>query len=521
VLLQNFVMKKIIQLLAAALLLLPVTLMAQSATDFSAVDINGNNHNLFSTLDKGKIVILAFFSTDSKTSFSYHNGDYLANLYASHGPTGDNQLEIFYIEGDPNTSDNCIAGASNCVSPNNTLQDWRAGISFPIISSPQIAQLFNVTSFPSIFYICPGRRITKVPPLTTTSLWARASECPLPAGDNNAGIYYFDAGLPYSEICGTTIIKPKFTVVNIGKNPINGLNVVIRLNDLLLGNIPISGTLQQLDEREIIANDIILQDTGTLRVSLEPLPNETFLQDNIRSKKFTKAIKFTDRQIKVRIRTDNYGAETYWEIKDLSNNQIVAFYGNTCVGPSGGGVVPSIDCMSSTNYNSNSQSTISVDLPGNGCYSFNIVDAVGDGMIQCSNNNPCGFYVYLANSTAPYQLAPIRGSDFKEGIQYQFEIDAPVATNEPTTIETSTLRISPNPFDEHTIIQFEASTQQNIHFAVYSSTGQLMYEEDPQIIDSGFKTWQIDTNTWPSGVYFAVVRSHDNTSMQMFVKQKN
>jgi Secretion system C-terminal sorting domain len=514
-------MKKLILFLACSMLLFLAQSRAQTAQNFSAVDIKGNTQNLYSKLNSGKIVILVFFSTDNKNSFSYHNGGFLPNLYASHGPSGDNQLEIFYIEGDPNTSDNCIFGASNCSSSNNTTQDWTVGIDFPIISSPQLAQSYNVTSFPSVFYICPGKKYEKVPPLTATSLWARASQCPLPAGDNNVGIYYFDPGLPYNEICGTTVIKPKFTIVNTGQNPINGLNVYVRLNDLVLDTIPITGTLYHLDERVIIANDIVLQDTGTLTLSLTPLLNEVFLQDNSRSKSFTKAIKFTDRQIKVRIRTDSYGSETYWELKDLSNQQIVAYNGNTCVGPSGGGIY-NPDCTSSTTYGNDQQNTVSITLPHNGCYSFNIVDAVGDGMLQCSSNNPCGYYVYDSN-TFNYQNAPIRGDDFMEGRQYQFEIDAPVDTHTPATEETivSTLKITPNPFSDLITVQFEASTQQNIRFTVYSSTGQLMYSEGSQSIETGLKTWSMNTTNWPSGVYFAVVQSQDNATTQTFVKQKN
>jgi hypothetical protein len=517
----TIVMKKLILILASLMLLIVVHSKAQSAQDFSAVDINGNSQNLFAELNDGKVVILVFFSTDSKTSFAYHNGDFLNNLYASHGPTGDNQLEIFYIEGDPNTNINCIFGDNNCSSPNNTKQDWTAGINFPIISSSQLAQEFDVTSFPTVFYICPGKRIEKVPALTATSLWARASQCPLPAGDNNAGIYYFDPGLPYNEICGTTVIKPKFTVVNTGKNPISDANVSVRLNDLFLVNIPVPGTLSPLDEREIIADNIILQDTGTLTLSLDPLPNELFLQDNVRSKSFTKAVKFTDRQIKVRIRTDNYGNETYWEIKDLSNQQIVAYNGNTCVGPLGGGTVYPPDCISTTTLGNDLQNIVSITLPHNGCYSFHIVDAVGDGMLSCSSNNPCGYYVYQANNTPNYQEAPIQSDNFKEGIQYQFEVNAPVGTDAPVIVETNTLKVYPNPFDDQTTVQFEALTQQNVRFMVYSSTGQLMYQEDTQTIESGIKTWQINTNTWPSGAYFAVVLSLDNSNMQMFVKQKN
>ncbi len=488
---------------------------AQTASDFTVTDIDGGTHNLYTKLDQGKIVILAFFSTDSRYSFAYHNSEDLLNLYDAHGPDGDNQLEIYYIEGDPNTNDNCITGQSNCLSPNNTFQDWTYGIDFPIVSSPALAQQFGVTEYPSIFVICPGKRLRSLPTLRANALWEAASECPVPYGSNNVGVYYFDAGLKYDEICINSTLQPQFQIVNLGANPISNLNLVVKFNDLYEKSYPVSGTLMKLEERTIPVDDIIISDTGTLSVSIQSNFTDANPTDNIRSQQFTKSAKFIGNELKLRFRTDAYGAETYWEIREISTGQVMRYGGNSCVGADGGGELVDPDCPSSTNvFPNHSIATANIVLPAAGCYELRVIDAGGDGFDEnCIN---CGYFLYeLPNS---YLNAPVQGRLFRSADYCQFEVLNIVPTNDNSIDNDPILRVQPNPVGEKATFQYQAHADQSVQFTVLNASGHIVYQSSVLTAQTGPNTWHVDTASLPSGIYVAVFSTNEGVLHQKIVK---
>ncbi len=488
---------------------------AQIASDFTVSDIDGNSHNLYSKLNQGKIVILAFFSTDSRYSFAYHNSEDLLNLYEAHGPNGDNQLEIYYIEGDPNTDDNCIKGESNCQSPNNTFQDWAFGIDFPIISSPSIAQQYGVTEYPSIFVVCPGKSIRSLPTLRANALWAAAAECPVPMGSNNVGIYYFDSGVSNDEICINTTLQPHFQIVNLGTNPVSNLNLVVKFNDLYEKSYPITGTLMKLEERTIPVDDIIITDTGTLSIKVEGNFIDADPTNNIRSQHFAKSAKFIGNELKLRFRTDAFGSEIYWEIREISTGTVMRFGGNTCVGPDGGGKLVDPECPGATTAFPNLTGvTTNISLPATGCYELRVVDAGGDGFDEdCPN---CGYFLYeLPNS---YLNAPVQGHLFSSVDFSQFEVLNVVPTNENTINNDPILRVYPNPAGEKATFQYQAHADQSVQFTVNSASGSTIYQSPVLTAQTGQNTWHVDTASLPSGIYVAVFSTNEGVLHQKFVK---
>lgn len=517
VILSSFVMKNLLWL--PFLLLIQYQVKAQFVSDFNATDINGNNHNLFATLETGKIVILVFFSTNSPTSMAYHNSDNLNNLYNSHGPSGDNQLEIYYIEGDPNTSDQCLTGSPGCNSTSSTVQNWTTGIEFPIISSPALAQLFQVNGSLGVFVICPNKRIREIPMMNSITLWKKALECPVISGENNVGIYYFDPGIPNDRICTPSTLKPRFSVVNTGSNQVTGITAEVRFNNQIVAAIPIVGTLMPLDERFIeVPDEIILMNEGKITVTVNKLPNEFDTTDNRRERMLYLGHEFVGNEIKVRIRTDQFGNETYWEIKDALDGTVIASGGNECVGPNGGGVY--LDPACEGGYGEFEQRLITVILPHVGCYKFNIVDAFGDGMLSCTQFNPCGYYLYELPTL--YQNAPYQGSDFGSNIQYDFNVlnmTVPVPINVREQIFDTGITVFPNPTDQQATIRWDVPETQNAKLLVYNSTGELVYETPNQLVTSQQHYWTLNTASFPDGVYVAMIQGELGLYRQLFVKQ--
>ena len=60
------------------------------APDFTATDINGQSWHLYDILASGKIVVLEISATWCPPCWAYHNSGAMQELYAAHGPAGDN-----------------------------------------------------------------------------------------------------------------------------------------------------------------------------------------------------------------------------------------------------------------------------------------------------------------------------------------------------------------------------------------------------------------------------------------------
>ena len=105
-------------------------LMVPLAPDWTATDIDGIEHNLYSYLDSGYAVILDFSATWCGPCWTYHTSGVLEELYESHGPNGTNEVRVFFIESDDSTTDEDLHGTGQ-----NTWGDWTEGVNYPIIDN--------------------------------------------------------------------------------------------------------------------------------------------------------------------------------------------------------------------------------------------------------------------------------------------------------------------------------------------------------------------------------------------------
>lgn len=504
-------------LLILLCLLLGATLKGQIAPDFSATALNGNPYTLSNTLNSGKTVVLVFFSTQSDASKTYHNSHSLKSLYASHGPgaQGDNRVEIFYVEGDPATPSNCLSGT--CGGDN---MNWTSGITFPVFDNSGLAATYGVTTFPAVFIICADKKIQSVPALSANSLWAKAKECPVTYGWQNIGIYSFNPGTPYDEICGMTSLKPTFKVVNVGALPVTSALIKLSWNNSQMDSIQWSGVLNTYEEIELEMKEVITEGPGTLSVSVSmPGMNDDNMTDNVRTKIFTPAKIFTDSIIKVKIRTDEYGFETYWDVKDRWGN-LVKFGGNTQVGPNGGGIiinqanVSEAACEGQTTYGWN------LHIPSSGCYSFNLVDAFGDGFLCTTQEEDCGYYQIFNSSNL---FDPIlSGSTFQDYKRHLFGVDAeglPSSTNDGQISVVPVRKIYPNPTQSAIQIEFDNKVAQEISLKVYSVSGQLLLAQQPRYLNSGIQTLTAQVEGWTDGLYRIIITGADGIQAGSFVKK--
>lgn len=80
-------------------------------------------------------------------------------LYYQHDLPGDQAWKVLFIEGDGTTTDADVHGTTG-----SSQGDWTTGTSFPILNPSGIALNdfkagYNITMFPTLFMICPNKKI--------------------------------------------------------------------------------------------------------------------------------------------------------------------------------------------------------------------------------------------------------------------------------------------------------------------------------------------------------------------------
>lgn len=170
-------------LTVCALVLLSNIGYAQTAPDWTLTDINGQEHNLYDDLDAGKTVIIDFFATWCSLCWNAHSGGVLQDMYAQHGPDGDDTYRIYMIEGFPSTDIQDLLGNTN-----GTQGNWIQGNDIPIIESAQTGADYGILGFPTYFIICPeDRSLNSLSPTSIAAIQNQAGVCPPFTGGPDGG----------------------------------------------------------------------------------------------------------------------------------------------------------------------------------------------------------------------------------------------------------------------------------------------------------------------------------------------
>ena len=463
------------------------------APDFIATDVNGQNWHLYDLLAQDKIVILEFGATWCSPCWAYHNGGALQDFYAAHGPNGDGRAQILFIESDPNTNVDCLYGQAGCNGM--SLGNWVSGVPFPVINNDYIANTYQLSYYPTLFVVCPNQKVYEVGQFDADKLWEKATQCPVAFGTNNAGIFEFYSGTDLHEICGNQQLAPSFKLTNLGANALTSATLELKWNNSLLQTMQWTGYLPLYGEADISFNNFDLGGAGIMESKITQVnaqPNEDDSTNNVYSQPFTSALEFNSTKIILKLRTDNFGAETYWELRDDTEN-VLDHGGNEAVGPNGGGKYFSINGGPGA-YGNLAFIKDTLDLPAPGCYSIHFVDAYGDGMC-CGFGS--GFYrLYnLDNSAVPV----LSGGEFEAYDHRGFGAQGVTKVVE-TRADPLDLHVFPNPVSAELNINFQLAAPAPVTATVFDAQGKMVYQE-AMGTRSGEQTWKVPVGSWSPGLY--------------------
>ncbi len=135
------------------------------AEDFNMVDINGNQHHLYSYLSQGKTVILDFSAAWCPLCWNYHNSNALKDFYTLYGPNGADKAMVLFIEKDPIMGLEDLQGITSATAGN-----WIAGTPYPIIDNSDANADYQPNALPTIYGIYPDKTRFHIGTLTTNEL---------------------------------------------------------------------------------------------------------------------------------------------------------------------------------------------------------------------------------------------------------------------------------------------------------------------------------------------------------------
>lgn len=142
-------------MLGAALSFTLTAQIGSTAPDFSVVDIDGNEINLYADiLDQGLIAVVDVSATWCPPCWALHESHVLSDLQDMYGPNGTNQLRVVYYEGDADTTIEDVLGNTS-----GSMGDWTDGATYPIVNESPLSLTMSVWAplgFPTVNIIDPA-----------------------------------------------------------------------------------------------------------------------------------------------------------------------------------------------------------------------------------------------------------------------------------------------------------------------------------------------------------------------------
>ena len=435
------------------------------APNFSLVDINGTTHVLYDYLDADKAAIIDFSAVWCSPCWNYHNTGALETAYTTWGPSGTNELQVFWIEGDEATLAQ-LQGASPSVG------NWTTGVNFPQFltiapNGTSVVSNYEIGYFPTIYVVCPDRVIVEAGQVNATALKARCDACPaFPTTTNDAKM--FSVKSPITSSCSADV-TPQVVIQNYGSANLTSLVITSKVDGVAVGSpYTWNGNLGQFEVATVTLPQMTGIADGAHTFTAEcSLPNTVADENTANDTKTSNFSVFSSgANVLVKVVTDNYPSEISWKIFLQGTSTVVA---------------QKDDFTTGTN-----NTYVCLDYI---CYTFTIYDEYGDGILSPG---------YAQITFDGQTLVNILGTSYTTSKSVDFCVTHSSIGEEAAV---SALSVYPNPFSTSTNIEVTLSESQDVMINVYNMIGEVVYQVPQGQLQAGSHTFQFDAGQLNSGIY--------------------
>lgn len=242
---------------------------------------------------------------------------------------------------------------------------------------------------------------------------------------------------PISEQCSNSL-SPKVTIQNLSQTNLTSTQIFYSINGGPQQTYNWTGSLSPLQSTEVVLPAITydLQANNTLVVTL---PNDDNNTNNSLNRTFTKAIETQFTNITIKITLDRWASETSWTLKNSAgvNVAVSPLYNN------------------GNDFNANGaypQPDINLTLL-NDCYTFEILDAYGDGM--CCQYGNGGYQIWSNGALIP----GMSGGTFTSSDRRIFGVNTALSVDQ---VELASIKVYPNPTKGSIYVNLPADAQMTL-----------------------------------------------------------
>ena len=361
-------MKKLLFLLIIPLLSWSQLPPDSWASDFTVTDINGNEFNLYTTLDEGKTVILNLFATWCEPCYGFGSTSILMDVQDAYP----DDVVCIAIEADPSTPENTIFGEDYSVGDFSNM--------FPLIADDptgNIAEDYALSYYPTTYKICPDRMVTELGQVSIDIFMSEINLCSSAQYSKDAKMvsYNGDTHMCEGDFNGSVIIQ------NYGLDTLTACNILTIADDLLIDTYNWTGSLVTYQSDTVDLGLISGVPAGS-----EIIFSIDYSGDIYESNNSINPVLVPHQEssiyVSLKILTDYWPGETSWELLDPNGNILES---TNVVFQEFGALNGDYAGAPYTEFIFDWELDI---IPG--CYRFNLYDSYGDGVEGSSSGQSDG-----------------------------------------------------------------------------------------------------------------------------------